>query len=79
MASSSSLAQWGSAGGRRDEVVETIEIDPVLANGLGFAEGDIVRLFAFLKLYPYEMDPGRSRITLFPATCNECVNRTADK
>lgn len=39
MASASSLAQWQSQAGRRDGVLETLEIDPQYAAALGFAEG----------------------------------------
>ena len=43
MASASSLAQFNS-GGVVDKGLETIEIDPQFAEGLGFAEGDVVRV-----------------------------------
>lgn len=43
MASASSLAQFNS-GGIADKVLETIEIDPQFAEGLGFSEGDVVRV-----------------------------------
>jgi peroxin-1 len=46
MASSSSLAHFNSADAR-DKGLETIEIDPQYAQGLGFAEGDIVSLLLF--------------------------------
>lgn len=42
MASSSSLARFNVDA--RENAFETIEIDPQYAQGLGFAEGDIVRL-----------------------------------
>lgn len=42
MASSSSLAHFNADA--RENAFETIEIDPQYAQGLGFAEGDIVRL-----------------------------------
>ena len=42
MVSASSLAHF-QAGSGADKGMETVEIDPQLAQGLGFAEGDIVR------------------------------------
>ena len=41
MASASSLAQFNS-GSIADKGLETIEIDPQFAGGLGFSEGDVV-------------------------------------
>ncbi|KIJ64352.1 hypothetical protein HYDPIDRAFT_90732 [Hydnomerulius pinastri MD-312] len=43
MASASSLAHFNSADGR-EKGFETIEIDPQYAQGLGFAEGDLVEI-----------------------------------
>lgn len=40
MASASSLAQFQSGA---DKGLETVEIDPQFASGLGFTQGDIVR------------------------------------
>lgn len=48
MASSSSLAQWsqrGLNGGGSNDNLETVEMDPQLASGMGLKEGDIVRYF----------------------------------
>lgn len=43
MASASSLANFGGGGsGGGEKGLETIEIDPQFANGLGFNQGDIV-------------------------------------
>jgi peroxin-1 len=44
MASASSLASFNSTAGERG--IETLEIDPQYAAGLGFKEGDVVR-FSF--------------------------------
>ena len=52
MASASSLAQF-QAGGGADKGLETIEIDPQLGQGLGFAEGDVVRSGALRRLDRY--------------------------
>lgn len=41
MASASSLASFNSTAGERG--IETLEIDPQYAAGLGFKEGDVVR------------------------------------
>ncbi|KAH7882751.1 P-loop containing nucleoside triphosphate hydrolase protein [Phlebopus sp. FC_14] len=43
MASASSLAHFNTTDGR-DKGLETIEIDPQYAQGLGFAEGDVVEI-----------------------------------
>ena len=64
MASASSLAHF-NAGDAADKGLETIEIDPQYAEGLGFALGDVVRLvhvhicFTFLLSIP---PPLRKRI-----------------
>ena len=42
MASASSLAQFNSASSSTERGLETIEIDPQFAGGLGFAQGDVV-------------------------------------
>lgn len=47
MASSSSLAHFNVDA--RENAFETVEIDPQYAQGLGFAEGDIVRLLSLSK------------------------------
>lgn len=44
MASASSLAHFNS-GDSGDRGLETVEIDPQFAEGLGFALGDVVRTF----------------------------------
>ncbi len=49
MVSASSLAHFQS-GGAGEKGLETVEIDPQLAQGLGFAEGDIVRFRSFCVL-----------------------------
>jgi peroxin-1 len=41
MASASSLVSFNSTAGERG--IETLEIDPQYAAGLGFKEGDVVR------------------------------------
>ena len=46
MVSASSLAQFRS-GSNVEKGLETVEIDPQLAQGLGFAQGDIVRALSF--------------------------------
>lgn len=45
MASASSLAHFNSAGAS-DKGLETIEMDPQFAQGLGLAAGDVVGCFA---------------------------------
>ncbi|KIJ18346.1 hypothetical protein PAXINDRAFT_167524 [Paxillus involutus ATCC 200175] len=61
MASSSSLAHFNSADAR-DKGLETIEIDPQYAQGLGFAEGDIVEIGLLYDL-PYASSVGTEPVT----------------
>lgn len=50
MASASSLARFNASGGSGEIGLETVEIDPQFAGGLGFAEGDVVcELLLFLR------------------------------
>lgn len=42
MASASSLAHFNATGSSGERGLETVEIDPQFAGGLGFAEGDTV-------------------------------------
>jgi hypothetical protein len=57
MASSSSLAHFNADA--RENAFETIEIDPQYAKGLGFAEGDIVRLLLLKKSCLISFPAGR--------------------
>ena len=57
MASSSSLAHFNAD--VRENAFETIEIDPQYAQGLGFAEGDIVRLLFLTRKRLISSLPGR--------------------
>lgn len=57
MASSSSLAHFNADAG--ENAFETVEIDPQYAQGLGFAEGDVVRLFFLEEDVPYLAVAGR--------------------
>lgn len=51
MASASSLAHFNSS--RSDEKgLETIEIDPQYAQGLGFSQGDVVRYALTCNIWP---------------------------
>ena len=59
MASSSSLAHFNADA--RENAFETIEIDPQYAQGLGFAEGDIVRLLLLREKLSHLVS-GRSRL-----------------
>lgn len=48
MASASSLAQFNS-GRTGDKGLETVEIDPQFAGGLGFSEGSVVCIRFFIN------------------------------
>ena len=50
MASASSLAHF-NAGDAADKGLETVEIDPQYAEGLGFGLGDVVRLLPLFDAY----------------------------
>ncbi|KAG9310908.1 P-loop containing nucleoside triphosphate hydrolase protein [Chiua virens] len=60
MASSSSLAHFNADA--RDNAFETIEIDPQYAQGLGFAEGDIVEVGLLYDL-PFATSVGTEPLT----------------
>ncbi|KIK98366.1 hypothetical protein PAXRUDRAFT_692364 [Paxillus rubicundulus Ve08.2h10] len=61
MASSSSLARFNSADAR-ERGLETIEVDPQYAQGLGFAEGDIVEI-GLLHDLPYASSVGTEPVS----------------
>ena len=51
MASASSLAHFNATGSSGERGLETVEIDPQFAGGLGFAEGDTVCEFISFFIY----------------------------
>lgn len=64
MASASSLARFNLS----DIAPETIEIDPQYAQALGFAQGDIVRVFTVSLIYHgqlYSINYSRSKSVFY--------------
>ncbi len=53
MASASSLARFNASSASGEIGLETVEIDPQFAGGLGFSEGDIVCEFTISYLLVY--------------------------
>ncbi|KAH9939712.1 AAA-domain-containing protein [Epithele typhae] len=62
MASASSLAHFNASGDPSDKGMETIEIDPQYAQGLGFALGDVVEI-GLLHDLPYAKSVATEPVT----------------
>lgn len=84
MASASSLAHFNSANSG-EKGMETIEIDPQFAEGLGLALGDVVRSMLHLSTLPISPDlilmqllQGRNWTPIRPDCCKVCRYRTSN-